>query len=193
MCFGVLRRTMGKNLSIAAFLLAVLAIVAPTPSRTQGPSTEGLASFAGVYVLGSDARELHGMEQAIDHVVDQLNIFIREIARGEIHRRIDPEQRIHLTLLGGDSIAISLDDWGPIEVPVNGPARRVRDATGENVRLTVRYAGGRLIQHSAAPRGARTNVYALSGDASRLSMSVRITSDQLPDDIRYRLTYRRAD
>ncbi len=181
---------MATSLSLAALLSGALALVVPTPSRTQA---HALTSFDGVYALAADARELSGMEQSIDRVVDQMNLFIREIARGEIHRRIDPEQRIHLTVLGDETISIALDDWGPIEVGVNGPARQVRDAAGENVRLTMRFAGGRLIQHSSAPRGARTNTFVLSPDASRLQMSVRITSDQLPDDIRYRLTYRRAD
>lgn len=177
-------------LGVALVTSALAFFLAPTASHTQAPT---LASFDGRYVLGADRHELHGMEQAIDRVVDQMNLFIREIARGEIHRRISAEQRIHLDITGEDAMSIALDDWGPIEVDVNGRPRQVRGAAGDDVRFSVRYQDGRLTAHTASPRGSRTNVFTLSPDASRLQMSVRITSDQLPADIRYRLTYHRAD
>ncbi len=170
--------------------LLVPALLFPARGSTQAPA---LSQFVGSYVHAGDPRELHGMERAIDHVVDQLNLFIREIARGEIHRRIRPEQHIRFDVSPDDTITIALDDWGPIEVPVNGPARPVRDAAGDAVRLSMRYDAGTLVARSVAQRGSRTNVFSLRPDGERLSMLVRIHSDQLPSDIRYRLTYRRAD
>lgn len=181
--------------TVAVSLIAGAALV-PSPSRTQPPaasSAPALESFQGTFVLAGDARELRAMDQAIDRVVDQLNIFIREIARGEIHRRIVPEQRVVLRVADTQSIALTIDQWGPIAATLGAPARRVRGSSGEDVSLTVRYRDGRLIQHAAAASGARTNTFALSPDEQRLHMHVRITSGQLPADIRYTLTYRRAD
>lgn len=179
-----------STIAIGAAALGLAVALLPSPSRTQAPALE---SFAGTYVLAGDRRELTSMSDAINRVVDRMNLFIREIARGEIHRRIEPEQRIRFALRGSELLSMSLDDWGPVEVSVGGAPLRTRGSTGENVALSVRYGGGRLVAHSATPRGSRTNVFSLSADGERLLMSVRIASDQLPDDIRYRLTYRRSD
>jgi hypothetical protein len=162
----------GALLALAAFL--------PSTSRTQ-------------FVFAGNRSELGAMGQAIDRVVDQLNIFIREIARGEIRRRIDAEQRIRVAVVDEETLTVAFDDWGPVRLSVDGSARRVRGPDGENVRASVTYRYGRLIERRIAPRGSRVNVLTLSPDAQRLHMQVRIASDQLPDDIAYRLTYRRAD
>lgn len=133
------------------------------------------------------------MSEAIDAVVDQMNIFVREIARGEIHRRISPERRIELEVVDSRTLTFAMDDWGPIGVTLGAAPRRVRGADGEEVNLTASFEDGRLVMRSLAARGSRTNVLTLSPDAEHLSMMVRIRSDQLPAEIRYRLTFRRAD
>jgi hypothetical protein len=184
----VLRASTRVALPIGLVLLA--AAVAPTPSHTQTPTLE---SFRGTYVHTGARGELRAMGGAIDRVVNQMNIFVREIARGEVHRRITPEQRIEIGVPDPQAMTIAMDGWGPVRVALDAAARRVRGATGEDVNLTVRFEEGRLVQRAATPRGSRTNVFTLSPDLEQLSMLVRIASDQLPAEIRYRLTYRRAD
>lgn len=192
------RTTILRSIAAAALAASLIGLSAwaPSPSHTQAPTvtpSQAIESFQGTFVIANDARELRAMNAAIDRVVDELNIFIREIARGEIHRRITPEQRVVLSVFDANSVSIALDQWGPIALTVGGPARRVRGASGEDVNLTVRYREGRLVQHSVAGNGTRTNTFVLSPDAQRLHMHVRIASGQLPSDIRYTLTYRRAD
>lgn len=189
----VLRASTRVALPIGLVLLA--AAVAPSASHTQAP---GLESFRGTYVhsgvRGQGARaELRAMGGAIDRVVNQMNIFVREIARGEVHRRITPEQRIEIGVPDPQALTLAMDGWGPVRVGLDAAARRVRGASGEDVDLTVRFGDGRLVQRAVTPRGSRTNVFTLSPDLEQLSMLVRIASDQLPAEIRYRLTYRRAD
>lgn len=174
----------------ALALLVAAATIVPSRSQTQAPALEG---FAGTFVLSADRRELSSMDDSINRVVDQMNIFIREIARGEVHRRINPEQRIRFALRDERTLALSFDDWGPVEVRVGGGPLRTRGSTGEDVNITVRFGSGRLVQHTGNASGSRTNTFVLSPDQERLHMSVRIASNQLPSDIRYRLTYRRAD
>ena len=171
-------------------LVLLTAAVAPSSSHTQAPTLE---SFRGTYVHTGARAELRAMGGAIDRVVNQMNIFVREIARGEVHRRITPEQRIEIGVVDPQAMTLAMDGWGPVRVALDAAARRVRGATGEDVSLTVRFDEGRLVQRAVTPRGSRTNVFTLSPDLEQLSMLVRIASDQLPAEIRYRLTYRRAD
>jgi hypothetical protein len=172
---------------MSAILLALAALV-PSPSRSQ---TAELESFHGSFVFTQDQAELTSMNHAIDRVVDQLNLFIREIARSEIRRRITPEHRIRLAVQG-DRVTVSFDQWGPVELAIGGPGRQVQGPAGDRIRASVSFRGGRLIERRIAARGSRTNVFRLSADAQRLHMEVRIASEQLPAHIRYRLSYRRA-
>lgn len=170
--------------------LVALAALWPSASSTQAVALE---SFGGDFVHTGARRELRSMDAAIDRVVNQMNIFVREIARGEVHRRINPERRIELDVIDASTLTIAMDGWGPVRVAIGAAARRVRGSAGEDIDLTVRFHEGRLVQRAATPRGSRTNVFTLSPDLEQLSMLVRIASDQLPAEIRYRLTYRRAD
>lgn len=179
-----------RTTGIVSAGVAVLALAAgaswPSASRSQAPALE---SFSGTWALSGGRTD---MDEGIDRVVDQLNIFIREIARGEMHRRLRAEQRVHLLVQDEETIRFGYDDWGPVRLRVNAPARAVRGPEGDTVRISMRFARGRLIHHHVAGQGQRTSVFSLSGDTSRLYMAVRIGADQLPSDIRYRLTYRRA-
>jgi hypothetical protein len=170
-------------------LTAALCVgLAAVPGRGRS-QTAALESFDGTWALTGGQR---GMDEAIDRVVDQLNIFIREIARGEIHRRLDPEQRVRLVVEDEETVRLGLDDWGPVRVRLDGRTREVRGPDGDRVRISMRFHRGRLIERHVAGQGTRQNVFSLGADGSRLTMAVRIGADQLPSDIRYRLTYRRV-
>lgn len=184
---AVLRASITIAVSLGILALSALG---PSPSRTQTPS---LDHFEGRFTHIRARQELRAMDTAINGVVDQMNIFIREIARGEVHRRVNPERRIELALLNPETMTLKMDDWGPVRVRVGASGRRVRGADGEEMNLTLHFADGRLVQRGSTDRGSRTNVFTLSPDRERLSMRVRIRSDQLPDDIQYQLTYRRID
>jgi len=126
-------------------------------------------------------------------VVDQLNVFIREIARGEIRRSLTPESRIVVRPLGEERIRLSLDDWGPLEVPLSGRALRVTGPDGSDTRLSARFASGRIRTVQSSDRGSRENWMSLSPDLRFLFLQVRVSADQLPAAIRYTLSYRRRD
>lgn len=183
-----LRASRFFGLGLVAALVLALASLVPAPSRSQ---TVPLESFAGTWAFAGGQADLQGMDDAINRVVDQLNLFIREIARSEIHRRINHEQRVVLGVRGDDRMTLALDDWGPVEIPIGGGSNRVRGPGGDQVRVSARFVNGRLVYRQSTPQGVRQNVFSLAGDGARLTMGVSITADQLPADIRYRLTYRR--
>lgn len=170
----------------AALLIAMGAAWAPSPGRGQATALE---SFSGTWALAGGRSD---MAEGIDRVVDQLNIFIREIARSEMHRRLHAEERVRLHVRDEETIDFGYDDWGPVRLQLNASPRSVRGPEGDTVRISMRFSRGRLIHRHVAGQGHRTSVFSLSGDASRLSMAVRIGADQLPADIRYRLIYRRG-
>lgn len=182
---------MGLRLKTAfatlAVLLGALAFVPPT-SRSQ---TAALEDFQGTWQFNRTRRDLQDLEDGIDHVADQLNLFIREIARGEMRRRIQPEGRVRFQVESETRVAIAIDDWGPHAFELGRPPRSVRGSEGDTIRASLAFNRGRIIQREIHGQGHRTNVFTLSADGQRLSMAAEIGSDQLPDEIRYRLSYRR--
>lgn len=121
-----------------------------------------------------------------------MNLLIREIARGEIHRRIDPEHQVVIRVDDEQHVRLGYDDWGPQRLRLGGAAVATRGPDGNDIRMSLRFERGRLIARQNAGEGRRTNIFSLSADGSRLTMSSRIGAPQLPADIRYRLSYRRA-
>ncbi len=175
-------------MALGAALLTALALT-PVPSSSQ---TGALEDFEGAWVFTRSARDLRSHEQGIDHVADLMNLFIREIARGEMRRRIPPETRLEFHFESETRLLLTVDDWGPHAFTIGGPARRVQGPEGEDVQVRITFARGRIVHRQRNGGGHRTNTYSLNADGSRLTMSANIASDQLPADVRYRLTFRRS-
>ena len=150
-----------------------------------------LQRFEGRYVFAGGAAETRRVERAIDEVVDRLNLFIREIARGEIRRSIRPEPSIELHALGRDRLRFSFGDWGPLEVSLDNRPRVVRGPDGSDTRLRGTVSGQRIVLVQDSSRGRRTNWLSLGPEDRWLHLQVAVGADQLPEDIRYSLSYRR--
>lgn len=170
--------------------LAALVIAASDASPARG-QTVGLESFAGSYRFAGGQTERDRLQAAIDSVVDRMNVFVREIARGEIRRNVRPEPRIVVGVPDDRRVRLTLGSWGPLDVPLGGRRVRVRGPDGSDTRLSARFRDGRIETHQASDRGTRENWLSLSDDRGWLFLQVRISADALPAAIRYTLSYRR--
>jgi hypothetical protein len=177
-----------RIVALVACLGALSALAIPrAESQEQEASLE---SFRGTFVLAGTG-ERAALVNAIDRVADQFDIFVREIARGELRRRLSTEERIRVAI-DETAVEFAFDNWVPGRIPLDGRVRTLRGPGGETLRHSVRFEGGRIIERRVGGGGERMNVLTMSPDHQRMIMSVRISSDQLPDAIRYRLAYRRA-
>ncbi|HJL14500.1 MAG TPA: hypothetical protein RMH99_02520 [Sandaracinaceae bacterium LLY-WYZ-13_1] len=163
-----------------------------TPARpTQGQRAATLEDLEGRYSFVGGAREERRLRGAIDEVVDRMNLFVREIARGEIRRNVTADRRIEIDVVDDRTVRFRFDDWGPVRARVDGRSRQVRGPDGSDTRLTARFGGGRLYLQQVSSRGTRDNWLSLASDRERVTLQVRIRADQLPAPIEYALTYRR--
>ncbi len=170
----------------ACALTALLIAVAPASGQAVS-----VASFEGRYVfVGGDA-ERQQLDRAIDGVVSRLALLLREVARGEIRRNIQPEPRIAIDVTDDAHVRLTLGAWGPLDVRLDGLEQRVRGPDGSATRLAVHYRGGRIETRQASSRGRRENWLSLSPDGRYLFLQSRVGAPQLPEEIRYTLTYRR--
>lgn len=123
---------------------------------------------------------------AIESVVAEMNGLVRNIAR----KRLTAANEVPSALAiahDGDTVRITLDGR-TYEAKLGGAAKSVTDPNGEASKMRVRMVGKSLHQSFDASQGDRTNIYT-PGKAGRVTMSVRITSKQLPKDVRYSLVF----
>ena len=173
--------------------LVMLAWASPRPIAQRAVSqSAALEDFQGTWAFTRAPADLRSLERGIDRVADQFNIFIREIARGEMRRRLLPVNRVVIAVESETRVRLAVDGWGPYTFELGGPLRRVQSAEGHAARSGVSFRSGRLVHREVEGEGHRTNVFSLNADGSRLTLRTTIGSDQLPDDVRYRLTFRRA-
>lgn len=174
----------------AAWALAFAAIViAAAPADGQ---VNALASLDGRYVFAGGSAERERLDRAIDAVVRNLPFVMREVARGEIRRNLQPERSIDVGILDDERVTLTLGAWGPHEVRLDGRPTRVRGPDGSDTRLSAVFRGGRIETRQESSRGLRENWLSASPDGRYLFLQSRVVARELPEAIRYTLSYRRV-
>lgn len=159
-------------------------------SPTETAAADPLAAISGSYRFSQSAsrgREL--IHAAIDRDTDSMNIFTRGIARGRLEDKNPLVQRIQISVDGND-IVVTLDSR-TYRAPKNGSRVAAHDNDGNDIHISHKIEGGKLIQTFYAEGGTRRNVFQLSR-GGLLQLNVTITSGSLPGPVRYGLRYRTA-
>lgn len=147
--------------------------------------------YAGTYVFVGGEKQKQRVTQAIEDVVQQLNVLIRPIARDRLGPPNAIPHRIHVSA-NEDFTTITLDQR-TIRAQVNGKQPvNATDVYGKPVQFWHKLQQGHLIEHAVGKGGTKKNVFILSEDGKKLIIDVTMDSKQLPAPIKYRLTYRRA-
>lgn len=175
---------------VASFALAlplVAAAVLAGPVASQAPTA---TSFVGTYAFAGGQRDRNALSEEIDRVVDQMNVFMRTFARSSIHAEVFEERRI---VIAADerSVTLTFDGWGPQRIPLGGRVAEGAGPDGSHTRFTARLQNDRLTTRFRTDRGYRDSWFSLAADGRHMYLQVRIVAPQLPDSIRYSLTYRR--
>lgn len=168
-----------------AALAAALTLWADGGLGQQPP----LSRFDGRYDLVDGAE---GVDQAIEEVVGQMGGLVRGIARRRIRQNVRPEASLRIDVRSARHLRIQLGDWRPPSLLLGDTPLSVRGPDGDTTALSARLEGPRLYLEQRSSRGVRETWLSLADDGWHLFQQVRIRSPQLPADIRYTLTYRRA-
>lgn len=180
--------------SLALILLAASALVLAAPWAPDGkPQAKAgepnLVPLLGTYRFAGGQEEVQRVERAIDVAVDEMNVFIRGIARRRLKEPNLPSDELRISL-GGESITVARTGQPEISAPATGkrvPWRNPRNGNELEVSHRITPAGA-LEQKLVGDRGVSTNVFALAADG-KLSMKTTVTADKLPSAIRFTTTY----
>jgi hypothetical protein len=142
--------------------------------------------FVGTYrFAGSDA-ERQAIDHAIDVSVSQLGSFVRGFAR----KRLAAANRVpaELVMKAGGNAFVVLVDNRPYSGLLDGKATTVTVATGDVMDMSFKF-GSDMVQTFADREKGRVNTFELRGN--QLVMHVRVYAKELPEDVKYDLTFNR--
>lgn len=162
----------------------------PTPPTDQegdkGP--DPLAALAGEYQYAGGANQRGSVKHAINSVVEEMNLLVRNIARRRLADANDVPRRISIQP-DGEQLTVTIDGR-TYTASVGGPSVSVRNTEGGISRMRFRVRNGNLYQVFDADDGDRINAFVPRADGNGMTMVVTMKSSRLPRDIRYRLSYR---
>ncbi len=147
-------------------------------------------SFAARFRFSGGEAEERARLEAIDACVDEMSFIARPFARSRLRKATQISREIAFDVSEA-VLAIEESDAPAKTVPLTGGPVQWRSPEGEDLRLSLRRSGERLILRSEADEGGEERILRLSPDGRRLTIDVTIFADRLPEPIHYRLTYHR--
>jgi hypothetical protein len=142
----------------------------------------------GSYVIVTD--QSPDIDTAIETTIATMGFIKRPIARGRLKDTNPVYRHIVITSSGGN-IEIRFDDRKPIVAPADGSPVQWTREDGEVFDIAVTRKDGRLSQSYESKDGNRLNVFHIEDSTRRLHLDVTITSERLPQPLKYTLVYRR--
>lgn len=167
---------------IALVLLVVASAQGSDEDRDGPPSFDGQYRLA----INSEVAEAH-IHEAIDEGVEGMRRVRRRIGHRRLRAKNPLVEQIAIATQP-DRITIVLDD-DRYTAPRDGRLVDVILDDGEEVRVSHRMRDDQIIQRFVGDDGVRTNTFTLGNGGQRLLMAVKVTSDQLPNPVRYRVPY----
>lgn len=168
------------------YLAFIVALALPSE-----PDAAGAEAFVGFYQYTDTANGDSAIEAAVDEATEELNFFIRPIARSKIkEKNVAPPS---ITILNNAGMLL-------VQTPF-----RAWKTDLKSTPLTVSFPGGRtgmvskimdgtdLVEVVSIAQTTRTHRYRLSSDGRQLSLQVSIITPKLSKPLVYQLLYKRDD
>jgi len=171
------------SFSILLCALLCLAIGLPGSAAAEESPLNGTWSYSG-----GEAQK-QGRLDAIEEAIQHLPRLFRGGARKRL-RRSALEPTRYAVLDSGETLTISLDDGPSRTTPLDGtPVEFEDDGRGERLVLTRTRQGNTI--HSVGRVGEGTATSSFHFDGDRLDVEITLASKQLPEPVRYTLSFRR--
>ena len=152
------------------------------------PAFAPVDRFTGRYVLVRNQSE--DIQQAIERSVARMNFLVRPIARRQLRQKTILSSSFAMER-SDDFLRVTLAGEPTLLLPLSGATVSWKAPDGETVQVCL-VPGSDLVQIFKSKQGQRENRFTLSPDRELITMSVRITSRELPRPVEYRLVYRRV-
>ncbi|HJL14428.1 MAG TPA: hypothetical protein RMH99_02160 [Sandaracinaceae bacterium LLY-WYZ-13_1] len=175
-------RRLSTALALALLFAGAAVAQAPSPER-----------YAGRYRFdGSDEDGRRRVQRALAPTLRRLHSVLRALAERRLNDSVPVARRIDIGL-DGEEIAIRYvgEDDRTFRSRAGRP-RAIEGLDGREARMTQLFRDGHLEQVFEGERGRMYNVFELSRDGRRLTLTVVMTGERLEEPIRITLPYVRV-
>jgi hypothetical protein len=194
--FGLISTT----LILASFVACDPRLTEASPGRLDAPASpaRGSASdpderqarvdrYVGTFRYVGGVAQREALEAAIDDVVSEMNPLTRSIARSRLKATNPIPSEVRVSRTEG-LVFIAFDDRSHT-CNLDGSKTKTIGITGDELDYHLELKGTRMRQVFVGDRGGRSNAFSL-GAEGKLTVSVEVTSPQLPKSLAYTLTFR---
>lgn len=144
--------------------------------------------FVGTYHFAGGQAQRTALREAIEELVELLNILVRGTARDKLHETNPVFDRVTIER-SADSMVLT---FGTLKnaCKIDGSATQVEGIDGSKLTCRLSIKNGALVQQLSGSRGGRDNTLTLD-EHGKLRVKTRIHSRLMPKDLHYTLTYAR--
>jgi hypothetical protein len=176
-----------RSLRLLALSLVLSAVTASQFARADD-SAQDLTQWAGIYTYAGGRAERDALERAIERATAEMGPLARHIARSRLEDEMRPDQRLTVAVAGS---SIGIGERGGWRTPIDGSPREF-ESDGDRFRVRHRFVNGRIVQTTETEDLVIRKTYSLDPQTGRLRVQVDFDHDSLPANLRYGLSYRRA-
>lgn len=180
---------LGSVVGLFAFVVSEVGAQTNAIEDVDADTLAQAQSFSGEYVFVGGQKERDALAAAIETTVAAVSPMVRNLGRKRLQETNTIPQKVEISL-DGDAVQILLDGDGH-EATLGGAAIKAESPQGDKVKVTHRMRSGQLVELIDGVGGDRSNTFKLNADGTRLTMSVVISSSQLPVPVEYKLTFKR--
>jgi len=169
----------------------VLCLSVPALALAASP-TKSAEQLVGTYRYAGGEAGIEQIERRIDVAVEDMNVFIRGIARRRLRDANLPTDGLSVSLEEGQ-LTIGRTGKPSVTAPVDGTTVRWENPDNGN-ELDVQYRfedDGTVVQELEGDRGTSRNRYVLSEDGNQLTVHGVVRADKLPEPLRFQVRYER--
>jgi hypothetical protein len=141
--------------------------------------------YTGRYRFVGGTEEKGKVVRAIEKIVEQMNPFIRDMARDRLRKTNQVPEHVEI-VRKNSRLLVKLGERRYV-APLDGSVVKVEGVTGETLRYRVDLGDSSLQQDFQGPRGQRHNRFDRDGET--LELGVVVSSDKLPESLKYTLTF----
>lgn len=145
-------------------------------------------AYVGSYKYAGGDKEREARDAAIEDVISGMNILTRTIARDRLKSAMATAAAISIAS-DATNLTITHDSL-VYAAPLTGGSVKVTGITGDKLNLSYAISSAKIDQKFSGDQGGRVNTFTKNGD--QLLMNVRVYSDKLPKDLKFKLTYKKA-
>jgi len=177
-----------KNQTRHSALSTMLLGVSVVASSTVWAAPPVNPKLAGEWQYAGDKKEQAQRLAAIEKVTENIGTFVRGRARSKLREQTTPSPRLTIKV-NEDRIALYRENKNT-ELKLGGKPKKVQGPQGKVLLNAVTRGNGFAIV-SKTEKGARTSVYSVSEDGTRLTVAVSMSGERLKTPLAYSTTYQR--